>query len=315
MNVAPQPAAVAPLPHGVQVLQRGWLSSNNVILTGRHGNAVVDTGYATHAPQTLALAEHALAGASLSWIVNTHLHSDHCGGNALLQSRFPEVRTLIPVGQSEAVSRWDIEALTYAPTGQTCSRFRFDRALNAGETVGLGDQSWEVHAAPGHDPHAVVLFDPASRTLIAGDALWQHGFGVVFPELEGVHAFEEVGRTLDLISDLRPVTVIPGHGAAFMDVDAALSRARIRLDGFVSDPAKHARHAAKVLLKFKLLEVQACTWSEFLSWAHATPYFGTLHQRFFASCPQDDWLDMLVGELEAAGAAQRIDDLILDRTR
>ena len=46
---------------------------------------MVDTGYCIHAEQTLALVEAALQGAPLQRIVNTHLHSDHCGGNALLR--------------------------------------------------------------------------------------------------------------------------------------------------------------------------------------------------------------------------------------
>ena len=46
---------------------------------------MVDTGYCIHAEQTLALVEAALQGAPLQRIVNTHLHNDHCGGNALLR--------------------------------------------------------------------------------------------------------------------------------------------------------------------------------------------------------------------------------------
>ena len=37
----------------------------------------------------------------LDLLLNTHLHSDHCGGNAALQARHPGVRTLIPPGQAE----------------------------------------------------------------------------------------------------------------------------------------------------------------------------------------------------------------------
>ena len=42
--------------HGVRnvaVLERGWLSSNNVLLRGRLGTAVVDSGYWTHSAQTV----------------------------------------------------------------------------------------------------------------------------------------------------------------------------------------------------------------------------------------------------------------------
>jgi glyoxylase-like metal-dependent hydrolase (beta-lactamase superfamily II) len=57
-------------------------------------------------------------------------------------------------------------------------------------------RAWEVHAAPGHDPHSIILFDPISRTLISADALWENGFGIAFPELAGEPSFGEVAATL-----------------------------------------------------------------------------------------------------------------------
>jgi len=86
------------LPAGVQVFERGWLSSNNILLTDADSATLVDSGYFSHAAQTLALLEHALAGRALDRLVNTHLHSDHCGGNAALQARYPALETRIPPG-------------------------------------------------------------------------------------------------------------------------------------------------------------------------------------------------------------------------
>jgi len=88
----------APLPAGVQVFERGWLSSNNVLLCDDDAATLVDSGYATHASQTLALVEHALGARPLDQLVNTHLHSDHCGGNAALQARYAALHTRIPRG-------------------------------------------------------------------------------------------------------------------------------------------------------------------------------------------------------------------------
>ncbi|MDF1486441.1 MBL fold metallo-hydrolase [Ramlibacter sp. H39-3-26] len=290
------------------VIQRGWLSANGVFFAGRAGTALVDTGYCTHAAQTLALVRAALAGASggpLGRILNTHLHSDHCGGNAALQAAWPEVQTLIPPGQAALVRGWDADALGYIPTGQDCPRFRYDALLEPGTTVALGDRAWQVHAAPGHDPHAVLLFEPASRTLISGDALWEHGFGVVFPELEGASAFADVGATLDLIERLAPATVVPGHGAAFTDAARALGAARRRLDGFVREPRRHALYAAKVLLKYKLLEWQRIGLPALRAWVQATPYFGLLHARHFAGEPREAWLERLLDDLAGSGALRR----------
>jgi glyoxylase-like metal-dependent hydrolase (beta-lactamase superfamily II) len=296
------------LPAGVTVFERGWLSSNNILLSGGGSTAIVDTGYVSHAPQTLALVQRELGNRPLDLIVNTHLHSDHCGGNAALQNAYPRVRTLIPPGLADAVRAWDEEELTYAPTGQQCARFRFDDVVRPGDEVDLGGLRWQVHAAPGHDPHSVVLFEPASRTLISADALWENGFGVVFPELEGAHAFDEVAATLDLIELLRPAIVIPGHGGVFgggRSVAQALERARSRLAGFVKDPGRHAAHGVKVLIKFRLLEWQAVELETFWSWSINTQYVRLVHKLFFAGIPMRQWLEELVAQLVASGAASQ----------
>jgi glyoxylase-like metal-dependent hydrolase (beta-lactamase superfamily II) len=86
------------LPAGVTVFERGWLSSNNVLICGQAGCALVDSGYSTHSAQTLALLASALKGRPLDLLLNTHLHSDHCGGNAALQQAYPHLQTRIPAG-------------------------------------------------------------------------------------------------------------------------------------------------------------------------------------------------------------------------
>ncbi len=271
---------------------------------------MVDTGYCTHAAQTVALIDAALQGQPLERIFNTHLHSDHCGGNAALQAAWPGVRTAVPPGHFAEVQGWDAYALSYTPTGQQCPRFRADAALLPGTEVQLGVRLWQVHAAPGHDPHSIVLFEPQDALLISADALWENGFGVVFPELEGEAAFAEVAATLDLIERLAPRTVIPGHGPVFYDAPRAIDTARRRLDGFVREPLKHALHGAKVLLKYKLLEWQQIALVDVQAWALATPYFNLLHTRYFAEMAFLPWLHSLVESLLRSGAATRQGDVL-----
>ena len=290
------------LPPGVSVFERGWLSSNNILIQGADSCALIDSSYCTHADQTLALVDSALQGRPLDLLINTHLHSDHCGGNAALQARYLALQTHIPPGHAEYVRVWDAHALSYTPSGQSCPRFRFEATLQPGTVMRLGDLQWQVHAAPGHDPHSVILFEPVSRTLVSADALWERGFGVVFPELDGQGAFQEVSDTLDLITSLNPAQVIPGHGAPFTDVSAALGYARNRLQGFVSNPAKHLQYAAKVLLKFKLLEAQSLERAALLSWAQGSSYFASL-------------LTQADGATAESSAAQVLDSLVQDLVR
>jgi glyoxylase-like metal-dependent hydrolase (beta-lactamase superfamily II) len=297
------PQAAAGLPANLIVFERGWLSSNNILFVGADETALVDTGYATHAEQTLALVESALGTRPLDRILNTHLHSDHCGGNAALQQRYPALRTDIPPGEAALVERWDERGLSFLATGQICPRFRFTGLLQPGTECLLGGRPWEVHSAPGHDPHSVILFDPLSRTLISADALWENGFGIAFPELAGEPSFDDVAATLDRIEALAPLQVIPGHGRVFNEVRSALATARRRLEGLQRDPVKHARHAIKVLMKFKLLEVQSIAVDDWEAWLLGASYLGVIRLRFFPDLELRQLADDILAELVGAGAA------------
>ena len=287
---------------GVTVFERGWLSSNNVLIQGGGPSALVDSGYSQHAPLTLSLVQQALQDRPLDLLLNTHLHSDHCGGNALLQASYPALLTHIPPGEAGAVARWDPEALTYAATGQTCPRFGFQALLTPGERLALGAHTWEVHGAKGHDPHSIVLFQRDTRVLISADALWHNGFGVVFPELDGVDAFDEVGETLDVIETLAPAIVIPGHGGVFEDVAEAMARARSRLAQFQASPEQHRRYALKVLVKFKLLEWQRIGFDDLLSWGRQTPYLASFMPEHATPQGEREWLHSLLADLARSGS-------------
>ena len=256
---------------------------------------------------------HALQGQRLERIVNTHLHSDHCGGNAALQRAF-NAPVLVPPGLAQAVRDWDAVALTHETSGQRCERFHIAGTLSPGEAFTAGGRTWQVLAAPGHDPHSVMLFDASNGVLISADALWQHGFGVVFPEIEGEPGFDDVAAVLDLIESLPVQVVVPGHGAPFSDVATSLATARSRLASFRADPQRHARHAAKVLIKYHLMEERAMPIDALREWLAATPFLRQLWQRFDAerSASPVEWGESFMHELVAAGALALRDGVVFD---
>jgi glyoxylase-like metal-dependent hydrolase (beta-lactamase superfamily II) len=300
------------LPDDIVFFERGWLSSNNFLLRDAHQAWLVDTGYYSHAQQTEALLKSVLHDRPLTHIVNTHLHSDHCGGNAHLQTIYPNVHTLIPPGLSKHVVPWDDAGLTYAPTGQHCPPFSFTKTICSGDSFVIANRKWTAFSAPGHDPHSIIIFEETNRILISADALWENGFGVVFPEIEGIDAFDEVNDTLDLIAKLKPKLVLPGHGQPFTDVESALDRAKSRLHQFTSSENKHSDYAAKVLLKFKLLEFQQVSLTTFIDWGCKTPYLQLLHKKYQANIAMDSWIHSLCGALEKSGACLINDQVIVN---
>lgn len=284
----------------IVVLERGWLSSNNVVLHPADGRpaTVVDTGYGAHVAQTLALLEAQSGAAGVSRVVNTHLHSDHCGGNAGVRARWG-CETWVPELSFGAVQAWDETRLTYALTDQECPRFGAERAMAVGEDLSLAGERWRVLAAPGHDPEAVMLWHEASRVLISGDALWEARLAIIFPELDGRSGFAEARRVLDVIEALEPALVIPGHGAPFTGVQAALANSRSRLALFEAEPSRHLAHAARALAMFHMLEHRGKPRAALIHWLTQTPVFRALLERLGQ------------GDLQAA-AMQVVDRLVTD---
>jgi glyoxylase-like metal-dependent hydrolase (beta-lactamase superfamily II) len=297
----------------MRVFERGWLSSNNVLFTG-DAPALVDSGYVTHAPQTLALVRHALGSQPLARLLNTHLHSDHCGGNGALQAAYG-CHTAIPAAESAKVGAWDEAALSFRATGQQCARFTFDGVLAPGQVLDLGGMAWQVLGAPGHDPHALLLFCASEGILIAGDALWENGFGVIFPELAGEPGFGETRATLDLIATLDARLVIPGHGRMFADVPGALQRAYSRLDYLSADPKRNAENAVKVLVKFLLLERQRIALTALPDLLAAIPVVGSAMRQMDIAASTDPYAtlaDWAMSSLLRARAARIDGDFLVD---
>ena len=296
----------------MRVLERGWLSSNSIVFDEGGAISVVDTGYVSHAPLLVQLIEQLRQGRPLARIVNTHLHSDHVGGNAALHERFrPAIA--IPPGMAAAVRQWDQGRLNYAATGQQCARFDYDALIEVDRPLRLGGLEWEVIPGGGHDPQMVLFYNHDERILVSADALWENGFGVIFPELEGDSGFAEQQQVLDRIAGLSPRTVVPGHGAAFAEAGAALQTAYRRLDYLRSDPERNARHASKVLIKFWLLDVRSTTLERLHRHFAATEYLRLIQRRYFPRQDIAQVIDTQVAELVRAGAAEFAGGLLHNR--
>jgi glyoxylase-like metal-dependent hydrolase (beta-lactamase superfamily II) len=305
---------VNPLPPQLQVFERGWLSSNNVLMKGADGAVLVDSSYVTHAPQTLALLEHALGRARLVRLVNTHCHSDHMGGNHAVQAAHG-CRISVPVGEAPLIDRWDDRELVLGFADQRADRFRYDDTFPPGDTLRLGDIDWEALPAPGHDPNSVMLYASEERILISADALWEDGFGVIFPALFGdPSAFAATRATLESIARLDVRTVIPGHGRVFGAPGPALERAFRRLEGYERDLTRHARHAAKVMIVFALLDKRRLPVARLPQYVQDVGLIVELNARHLHMTPEAlaAWL---VADLERAGAIGRDGDDIVPLVR
>ncbi len=285
---------------GFTVIERGWLNCNQIVLASPTQNVLIDSGYGRHAEATLAHVAAVLNDAPLHWLLNTHCHSDHMGGNAAIRARYA-CRVTIPEGEVKHVVPWTAQSCWALEMDQYAEEFAFDDTIKAGDVFDVGGVEWQAHAAPGHDMDALIFFAPRPRILITGDALWERGMGFVWPKLAANPFINAARAALDTIESLAPAIVVPGHGAPFTDLARALTHARGRLTAFEQDPAKNARHAVKSLFVFALLDKGRMAVADVAAYLDRVPVYGRMREEFSLGT-QAEFAARMMEELRVAKA-------------
>ncbi|WP_326763725.1 MBL fold metallo-hydrolase [Streptomyces sp. NBC_01591] len=242
--MSPQPS----LPSWLTWWQRPFPDSNTLLLHGRQP-ALVDTGFVAHAEETAAWAR-AHAG-TVDLVVNTHWHSDHVGGNALLQAGGVGIAAGAP--EAEAISRRDPGCCAAEYLDQPVAPYTVDVPLEDGQALRLGETDWEVIRTPGHTPGHLALWQPEERLLVVGDALSDYDVGWVNLALDGLDAAATALASLKRLADLAPRVILPSHGPIPTDPDAALAAALRRAQRLVDDPDGAVWYGARRIFAFALM--------------------------------------------------------------
>lgn len=141
------------------------------------------------------------------WV--THGHLDHAGATAALKAA-----TGAPIeGPHRDDQFWidGIEAQGAAYGMPEARSFTPDRWLEDGDTVSLGETTWEVVHCPGHTPGHVVFFNREARFAQVGDVLFQGSIGRTdFPRGNHGDLLDSITKKLWPLGD--DVQFVPGHG-------------------------------------------------------------------------------------------------------
>ncbi|MFJ2113411.1 MBL fold metallo-hydrolase [Streptomyces sp. NPDC087850] len=279
------------LPDWVTWRPRPFPDANLLLLPGRRP-ALVDSGFTGHAAETAAWA-HAHAG-RIALVVNTHWHSDHVGGNALLRARGAGIAASTP--DADAVARRDPGCCGAEYLDQPVAPYTVDEPLHDGQVLRLGDADWQVVSTPGHTPGHLSLWQPEERLLAVGDALSDYDVGWVNLALDGPGAAATALASLHRLAALGSRVLLPAHGPVPADPAAAFATALRRARRLVDDPAGAVWYGARRIFAFALMIRGGVAAAE------AEPY---LHARA--------WLTdsaRLLGRTPEALAAELVDSML-----
>lgn len=201
-----------------------WLLDSGMFDTAEYGGvyildggspAIVETGTGANVDRILAaLEEIDIEPGTVGTIAVTHVHLDHAGGAGALADRCPNASVVVSErGAPHLADPERLVAGTKAAVGAQQWRHYADPvpiaedrllAVGDGDAIDIAGRTMQVHRAPGHAPHQVILESPADDVVFTGDAA-----GIWLPSANTV-AETTPPPQFDLEQCLRDVDTIAG---------------------------------------------------------------------------------------------------------
>lgn len=185
---------------------------SSVASIGSDGVLLSDTGF-ERAGQSLQSTLKQLGGNDIKYIINTHWHADHCGGNKVLAK---EKDVVIIAHQNVKKTRSEDQVLTVfwqeehkALPDYALPNLTFSKKL----TLFFNDEQIEIiHLPNGHTDGDAVVYFKNTNVLHMGDLLFSDGFPAINFE-HGGNA-KQWAENLQTIIDMVPpdTKLIAGHG-------------------------------------------------------------------------------------------------------
>lgn len=195
--------------------------SNAGFVVGDDGVLVIDAFFNPEAARSLVAEIHRITPKPIRYLVNTHYHVDHTGGDQALR----DAGAIIIAHRN--VRGWvrtdNINLLGDRITPEMKSAIEIlplpDIVTDKDLTVWLGSRKIVVRAVLGHTGGDLAIFVPDAKVLFTGDMLWRK----IPPNLidGSVSEWTATDADFEKMPDARSVTYVPGHGdlASFKDVE------------------------------------------------------------------------------------------------
>lgn len=196
--------------------------SNIGVIIGETSIAVIDTGGSRAVGEALYRAIRRRSSLPISHVILTHVHPDHIFGASIFAETGAKVvghpglpRALLDREQSYLTGFGDlIGKRGFLGTSPA-------RPEPAPQEIDLGGRVLTLNVWPAaHTTTDLTVLDSATGTLFAGDLVFhQH-----MPALDG--SLTGWLHVLDLLPDLKPSGVVPGHGGPVLTMEEALTPMR-----------------------------------------------------------------------------------------
>ncbi len=153
-------------------------------------------------------------------VIMTHTHFDHIGCLPEILDVIPHAQLWLHRNEAEPLEHGDertvygmemFQDMSHAQYGTKAGTFCFeaDCKLEGGETLEIGDMSWEVLFVPGHSLGGIAFYNRPGKILIPGDVIYAD-YAIGRFDLHGASG-PQLKQSLLALAELEVDTLLPGH--------------------------------------------------------------------------------------------------------
>ena len=213
---------VAPLPFVLKELGPGVYAaidapghkagSNSGFVIGDDGVLVIDAFFHEEAAKALVAQIRRLTPKPIRYVVNTHYHLDHTGGDAVFRSAGAIIIAHRNVRDWLRTNNLGLfgDAITADLRTQIAALPLPDLVTDKDLTVWLGSRKIVVRTVLGHTGGDLTIYVPDAKVLFTGDLLWRK----IAPNLIDGSVAEWTATDADFaaMNDSQHIRYVPGHG-------------------------------------------------------------------------------------------------------
>ena len=196
--------------------------SNAGIIIGDDGVVVVDTMTGSDASARLFQEVRRLTNLPVKFVVNTHYHGDHVGGNTLFADT--GARILAHRNVRGWIHTENLRMLGDKPNPELTKLIQSFVAPTVTYTdavdLYLGSRLVQVRSFPGHTGGDSVVIVPDAKAVFGGDLLWKN----VTPNMIDGSTKAWIQTSDALVTTYAGHTFVPGHGGLATAQDVATFR-------------------------------------------------------------------------------------------
>ncbi|ASW01607.1 MBL fold metallo-hydrolase [Paraburkholderia aromaticivorans] len=173
-------------------------------------------------------------GASVQWLLETHVHADHLSAAPYLRER---LGGRIAIGAQVTCVQQVFGQLFHAGREFAANGSQFDHLFADGETFGVGRLLVRVMHTPGHTPACVtyVVSDGDDHAAFVGDTLFMPDYGTARCDFPG-------GDAATLYRSIRRVLSLPAHTRLYMCHDYQPGGRPVQFESSVADQRERNIH-------------------------------------------------------------------------